>query len=145
LGNPAVLALAEADAELQRLDLLKKNHLDERYVARCSVRDLPGTIAKLNERLSKLPSDEAAATAHAADPVTIGKRAWSPKDAPAALADQLDRLPRNVRETTRVPLGVYNGLRFGMILHSQFPPDVWKARSHACPRCRATTKGRAPC
>ena len=30
--------LAEADAELQRLTLLKKNHLDEQYVARRSVR-----------------------------------------------------------------------------------------------------------
>ena len=47
-GNPAVLTLAEADAELQRLNLLKKNHLDEQYVARRSVRDLPGTIASLS-------------------------------------------------------------------------------------------------
>ena len=123
-GNPAVLTLAEADAELQRLNLLKKNHLDEQYVARRSVRDLPGTIAKLNERLSKLTTDEATATAHANDPVTIGKHAWSHKDAPTAMAEQMDRLPRNVRETTRVPLGVYRGLRFGMILHPQFPPDV---------------------
>ena len=53
-GNPAVLTLAEADAELQRLALLKKNHLDEQYVARRSVRDLPATIAGLSERLSKL-------------------------------------------------------------------------------------------
>ena len=50
-GNPAVLTLAEADAELQRLALLKKNHLDEQYVARRSVRDLPATIASLSERL----------------------------------------------------------------------------------------------
>ena len=49
-GNPAVLTLAEADAELQRLTLLKKNHLDEQYVARRSVRDLPGTIASLSGR-----------------------------------------------------------------------------------------------
>src|SRR5262249_40998502 len=28
-GNPAVLTLAEADAELQRLSLLRKTHLDE--------------------------------------------------------------------------------------------------------------------
>ena len=49
-GNPAVLTLAEADAELQRLTLLKKNHLDEQYVARRSVRDLPATIASLSER-----------------------------------------------------------------------------------------------
>ena len=33
-GNPAVLTLAEADAELQRLSVLKKNHADEQYVAR---------------------------------------------------------------------------------------------------------------
>ena len=60
-GNPAVLTLAEADAELQRLALLKKNHLDEQYVARRSVRDLPATIAGLSERLSKLTADEATA------------------------------------------------------------------------------------
>ena len=72
-GNPAVLTLAEADAELQRLTLLKKNHLDEQYVARRSVRDLPGTIAGLSERLSKLTADQATATAHADDPITIGR------------------------------------------------------------------------
>ena len=33
-GNPAVLTLAEADAELQRLAVLKKNHADEQYLAR---------------------------------------------------------------------------------------------------------------
>jgi N12 class adenine-specific DNA methylase/SAM-dependent methyltransferase len=124
-GNPAVLTLAEADAELQRLNLLKKNHLDEQYVARRSVRDLPGTIGSLNERLTKLVADEATAAAHAGDPVTIGKHAWLREDAPAVLADQLDHLPRNVRETTRVPLGVYRGLRFGLVLHPQFPADVY--------------------
>ena len=41
-GNPAVLTLAEADAELQRLAILKKNHADEQYLARRSLRDLPG-------------------------------------------------------------------------------------------------------
>jgi hypothetical protein len=35
-GNPAVLTLAEADAELQRLALLKKNHLDEQYCHRAN-------------------------------------------------------------------------------------------------------------
>src|SRR5208282_5516584 len=79
-GNPAVLTLAEADAELQRLTLLKKNHLDEQYVARRSVRDLPGTIASLTERLAKLTADEATASAHAADPITIGKQRWSRDD-----------------------------------------------------------------
>ena len=124
-GNPAVLTLAEADAELQRLTLLKKNHLDEQYVARRSVRDLPATIASQSERLSKLTADEATATERAADPITIGNRTWSREDAPGVLGSHLEALPRNVRETNRVPLGVYRGLRFGVVLHPQFPPDVF--------------------
>ncbi len=124
-GNPAVLTLAEADAELQRLTLLKKNHLDEQYVARRSVRDLPGMIASLSGRLSNLTTDHATADAHADDPMTIGKRTWPREDVPAVLGGQLDALPRNVRETTRVPLGVYRGLQFGLVLHPQFPPDVY--------------------
>ncbi|MGH7171653.1 MAG: DEAD/DEAH box helicase family protein, partial [Gemmataceae bacterium] len=124
-GNPAVLTLAEADAELQRLTLLKKNHLDEQYVARRSVRDLPATIESLTERLSKLSADEATTTAHAGDPITIGSHQWSREDAPAILATRLDTLPRNAQETTRVLLGIYRGLRFGLVLHPQFPPDVY--------------------
>ncbi|HQU42786.1 MAG TPA: helicase, partial [Pirellulales bacterium] len=124
-GNPAVLTLAEADAELQRLNLLKKNHLDEQYVARRNVRDLPATIERLNDRLSKLTADEATATAHAADPITIGSRTYSREDAPAAIAKQLEALPVFIRDTTRVPVGTYRGLQFGLLLHPKFPPDVY--------------------
>jgi hypothetical protein len=124
-GNPAVLTLAEADAELQRLTLLKKNHLDEQYVARRSVRDLPATIAGLSGRSSKLMADAATATAHADDPIKIGRKACLREDVPAVLAAQLDALPLLVRETTRIPLGIYRGLRFGIVLHSQFPPDIY--------------------
>jgi hypothetical protein len=85
---------------------------------------LVGGVA-LSGRLSKLTTDEATATAHADDPITIGKRTWSREDAPAILGEQLDFLPRNVRHTTRVPVGIYRGLRFGMVLHPQFPPDVY--------------------
>jgi len=34
-------------------------------------------------------------------------------------------LTKNLRETTRIPLGTYRGLRFGLVLHTQFPPDVY--------------------
>jgi len=124
-GNPAVLTLAEADAELQRLTLLKKNHLDEQYVARRSVRDLPGTIASLSERLTNFTTDQATATAHATDPITVGTRTYAREDATAILGRELDSLPRNVRETRRIPLGIYRGLRFGLVLHPHFPPDVY--------------------
>ena len=52
-GNPAVLTLAEADAELQRLAILKKNHADEQYLARRALRDLPDTIARLTRRAGR--------------------------------------------------------------------------------------------
>jgi hypothetical protein len=41
------------------------------------------------------------------------------------LAERLDLLPRNLRDTTRVPIGTYRGLSFGLVLHPQFPPDVY--------------------
>ena len=56
-GNPAVLTLAEADAELQRLAILKKNHADEQFLARRACRELPETIARLTRRISDLESD----------------------------------------------------------------------------------------
>ncbi len=124
-GNPAVLTLAEADAELQRLALLKKNHLDEQYVARRSVRDLPETIASLTKRLSSLAADQATLATHAADPILIGNRQPAREEVLAALGAELDAMPSNIREKTRVPLGVYRGLRFGMVLHPQWAPEVY--------------------
>ena len=124
-GNPAVLTLAEADAELQRLSLLKKNHLDEQYVARRSVRDLPKTIHELTERIAKLTKDEAILKNHAADPVTIGNTHRGSEELVEALAGKLAQVPWNVREQTRVPLGSYKGLKFGLIVHPQFPLDVY--------------------
>ena len=137
-GNPAVLTLAEADAELQRLTLLKKNHLDEQYVARRSVRDLPGSIASMSERLAKLTADEATATAHARDATAIGGRSYAANAVPEILAGKLDTLPKQVQERTRIPFGTYRGLRFGMVLNPQFPPDVYLEGSTS----RSTTLSR---
>src|SRR5262249_26147513 len=103
----------------------RKSHLDEQYVARRSVRDLPGTIASLAERLRKLTADQATATAHADDSTTIGGRTRSRDDALTLLAEKLNALPRNVMETHRVPLGTFRGLRFGMVLHPYFGPEIY--------------------
>lgn len=124
-GNPAVLTLAEADAELQRLTLLKKNHMDEQYVARRSVRDLPATIAGLSKRLSALEADHATLAAHAGDPITVGGRSYSNADAVRALGNVLDSIPCSVRDTRRTPLGSYCGLQFGLVLHPHFGPEVY--------------------
>ena len=67
-GNPAVLTLAEADAELQRLAILKKNHADEQFLARRARIELPETIARLEQRIEDLSADLATATAQQARP-----------------------------------------------------------------------------
>ena len=131
-GNPAVLTLAEADAELQRLALLKKNHLDEQYIARRSVRNLPEVITGQSEYLSQLSADDATAKPHAADPITIGGQTCPREDIPAILGHTLDTLPRYVRETTRMPLGRYRGLTFGLVIRPGFPPDVYLEGETTC-------------
>ena len=103
-GNPAVLTLAEADAELQRLALLKKNHLDEQYVARRRVRDLPDIITSQTERLAKLTEEEATTKAHAYDPVAVGGKTSPSKDLPEVLGTRLDAVLWTVSERTRFPL-----------------------------------------
>src|SRR5271168_4195487 len=66
--------------------------------SRRSLRDLPGTIARLSERLTNLTADMATATAHADDRITIGKRSYSRDDTPAALGDYLHNLPERVMQ-----------------------------------------------
>ena len=124
-GNPAVLTLAEADAEIQRLVMLKKNHADEQFLARRNLRDLPGMIERMNERLAALTADRDTAIAHANAEVTIGGRSASRADVAGILAARLEALPETVRETRRLPLGVYRGLRFGMVLHPDFAPEIY--------------------
>ena len=74
-GNPAVLTLAEADAELQRLNLLKRNHADEQYLARRRLRELPDTIEQLSQRLSNLTADRLRSRPMPTTAIVIGGRA----------------------------------------------------------------------
>jgi N12 class adenine-specific DNA methylase len=151
-GNPAVLTLAEADAELQRLCVVKKNHLDEQFVARRRVRDLPGSIAGMSERLSRLSADQATAQAHGTDAIGIGGRAYPREDIPNIVGGLLDGLPRHVHETTRIPLGTFQGLSFGLVRHPQFPSEVYLegrairqellSREHQGPRAILNALGR---
>jgi hypothetical protein len=41
------------------------------------------------------------------------------------LGGKLNCLPKDVQETTRIPIGTYRGLRFGLMLHPRFAPDVY--------------------
>ena len=143
-GNPAVLTLAEADSELQRLSILEKNHADEQYLARKNLKELPDAISRMTERLAALRTDQATAEVNAASPISIGTRKILRQDILEVLGQRLDSLPEKVRHAERVALGIYRGLRFGMVLRPEFSPDVYLegatqrqitlARDHQGPR-----------
>jgi hypothetical protein len=124
-GNPAVLTLAEADAELQRLAILKKNHEDEQYLARRARIELPEKITRLTQRIDDLSADLATATAHKHDPLTVGGRELGGDDALAVLGRRLDALPERVHQSTVIPVGRYTGLDFGLVLHAGGAAEVF--------------------
>src|SRR5262245_34689261 len=67
----------------------------------------------------------ATATAHAEDPITIGSRTAPREEATDILGESLASLPGRVWDARRVPRGVSPGLRLGLVLHPQFPPDAY--------------------
>jgi N12 class adenine-specific DNA methylase len=124
-GNPAVLTLAEADADLQRLAVLKKNHTDEQYLARRHLHTLPERIARLGEHLRQLEADATTVAETGGEQIGIGEKVYSYSSALDVLGGRLERLPEALDGPRDVPLGLYRGLRFGMVLHPKFPPDVY--------------------
>jgi hypothetical protein len=86
-----------------------------------------GDITRLERRRDGLTQDIATATAHASDSILIGERRYNREDAIEALTLQLKTLPALVPQTHTIPLGVYRGLTFGLVLHPQGSPDVYVA------------------
>ncbi len=109
-GNPAFLTLAEADAELQRLAVLKRNHADEQYIARRKLRELPEQIERMEQRIAALTEDQRTVADETG--IVIGGRSPSLQDTPAALTKILEGLPETADR--RFPLGQYHGLGFGI-------------------------------
>jgi hypothetical protein len=80
--------------------------------------------------------------ARVASPFTLGNRRVARDDIIAVLVGHLDAMPT---ARTRVSLGTYRGLRFGMVLHPQWSPEsISKARPSGSTRCRATIADPAP-
>jgi N12 class adenine-specific DNA methylase len=122
-GNPAVLTLAETDAELQRLSILRKNHHDEQYLARRNLRDLPDDIKRLNRRLEGLN----------ADMTTMASNDGIPSQ--EAVGKRLTQMPEKVDKTYHTKLGTYHGLEAGIILHPLGGTEVYL---DGAARCRET-------
>jgi N12 class adenine-specific DNA methylase len=122
-GNPAVLTLAEADAELQRLGVLRRNHADEQYIARIKLRELPQSIERMETRLAALEADTKTLDGGDSGVVIVGGRSVTPQE--PAFANALNRLPLEVSYRRQFPLGQYRGLRFGIELHPGGAADVY--------------------
>jgi hypothetical protein len=120
-----VLTLAESDAELQRLSILRKNHADEQFIIRRRLKDLPGDIRRLRQRAEGLEKDTRTLAAHPGHAVTLGRHSIAGDEAVIALSDRLDRLPLTVSETRYVELGAYRGLKFGVVLHPSYHPELY--------------------
>ncbi len=132
-GNPAVLTLAEADAELQRLSILKKNHADEQFLARRALRELPEVIERAQQRIAGLSADVATAGAYPGNHFRIGGQELTRAEATESLAFRLKGLPERVPALQRIPLGSYRGLAFGLVLHPHGTPEAYlegKATRH---------------
>lgn len=124
-GNPAVLTLAEADAELKRLSVLKKQHGDETYLARKALRDLPDRIALLEKRIDGLTQDLETVSLHADDALVIGERTYTKDDAVDALTTRMKQMPFAPSHPEYFRLGLYRGLTFGLVLAPGQLPEVY--------------------
>ena len=123
-GNPAVLTLAEADAELRRLAILRKAHADEQFLTRRRLRELPDEIDRLERQHATLEADRQTAIAHRDDPISLRGRTCTRADAAEVLATKLQSLPDAVPGSRQFRLGTYRGLTLGLVLHPLGPPDV---------------------
>ncbi|WP_232056359.1 DEAD/DEAH box helicase family protein [Tuwongella immobilis] len=124
-GNPAVLTLAEADAELQRLSVLRKNHADEQYTARRRIQELPGMIARLDHSMDQLSIDLQTLRNHADDPIQIDGQPQAREQLLANLAAAIQELPEHGAVSGRFPLGIYRGLTFGLKRNLDRTADVY--------------------
>ncbi|WP_368040550.1 hypothetical protein [Roseicella sp. DB1501] len=122
-GNPAVLTLAEIEADIQRLALLKRSHADDQYRARQQVRSLPDDIVRLQERAEALTADHAGAGSKA---VAVAGRSYSDRDkATEAMNLVLKQHLSNASEKAhRWPVGSYRGFTLSVEAQKGVTPDL---------------------
>lgn len=124
-GNPAVLTLAEADAEVKRLAILKKNHTDEQFLARRNLKTLPQKIDEFRSRIDALEKDQATVAEHERARTEIDGRSVAARDVVDVLASVMQRLPQHVVSHRRDELGRFRGLTFGIIRSASGRPQVY--------------------
>lgn len=124
-GNPAVLSLAEVDAELKRLKVLKKNHQDEQFLRQRKLKELPNAIAEAKRRLDSLQHDliqskDGGQVEFRMDGSTVAR-----DDLFKLLQSRLESLPARSNSHSHAEIGEYRGLRFGLDVTPYGASDVF--------------------
>ena len=123
-GNPAILTLAETDAELKRLSILRKNYLDEQFLTRRALSTLPEKIQQDAHRLAALIADQATLALPATTPWIIQGQSATEQDARAHVTLLCASLPEQVRDSQTLVLGHYRGVVASLRLYPFHAPDV---------------------
>lgn len=124
-GNPAVLTLAEADAEIQRLQILRKNHMDNQFLIRRKLRELPDTIARLREWSTSLNADQATLASRAHAEFEVNDREIHRDEIAKHLEHALLTIPDSTPTLKRFSLGRHHGLVFGIQVTPYGTKDVY--------------------
>ena len=123
-GNPAILTLAETDAELKRLSILRKNYLDEQFLTRRALNTLPEKIQQDAQRLAALIADQATMALPADTPWMIQGQSTTEQAAREHVSVFCASLPEQVRNPQSITLGHYHGLVASLRLTPFHAPDV---------------------
>lgn len=124
-GNPAMLTLAELEAELKRYTIRQRTHTDEQYLASKRLRTLPDEIARGQADLTALTADQQGFAADPTDAITIqGMAAETEIPMPEALGKILEAINWFTAEPRTIRLGVYRGFSWGIDLHPARIPEV---------------------
>src|SRR5262249_48500612 len=85
---------------------------------------LPEKIERLEGRVHGLGRDMVTIAAHRDDRLIVGGRECSRDEEMKALGRKLDSLPLDVQQTRRFPLGIYKGLKLGLVLYPNGSAEV---------------------
>jgi N12 class adenine-specific DNA methylase len=132
-GNPAVMEKATVDADIQKLDRLRKGHLDQQFRVRQELLNLPRQVEAQQARVEKIRKDVARREDTTGDKFTISiggkeitKRPEAGEALKARLAESLAQHSKQFREKREddFPIGSFAGFT---ILYLTTPQSLARA------------------
>lgn len=114
-GNPLMLDLAKADADVQRLQVLKRHYQDRLYDAQLSLEHRPGDIDRQRRTVAQLDADLVTMAAHEGETHYTLDDGEAVEEAGASAKLEGIVMDLSVRRFTQYwPLGTHLGLTFGV-------------------------------